>query len=154
VTKRGYGFFIGPELEYFYFKDNKNPEFLDSGGYFDTRPLDVGSDLRRDTIFTLQSMGSRWSTATTRWPPASTKSICASTRGFRMADKTMTYRLVVKEIARQHGVYATFMPKPVFGQNGSGMHVHQSLFRGTGTPSTTPGTSTISRTLPSSTLPD
>ena len=130
VAKRGYGFFIGPELEYFYFKDNKNPEFLDSGGYFDTRPLDVGSDLRRDTIFTLQSMGIQVEYSHHEVAPSQHEIDLRFDEGLRMADKTMTYRLVVKEIARQHGVYATFMPKPVFGQNGSGMHVHQSLFKG------------------------
>jgi glutamine synthetase len=130
VAKKGFTFYIGPELEYFYFKDNRNPEVLDSGGYFDTRPLDVGSDLRRDTIFTLQSMGIQVEYSHHEVAPSQHEIDLRYDEGLRMADKTMTYRLVVKEIARQHGVYATFMPKPIFGQNGSGMHVHQSLFKG------------------------
>jgi len=131
VAAQGYTFYVGPELEYFYFKDNQGVEVLDSGGYFDTRPLDVGSDLRRDTIFALQKMGIQVEYSHHEVAPSQHEIDLRYDEGLRMADKTMTYRIVVKEIARQHGVYATFMPKPIFGQNGSGMHVHQSLFKGT-----------------------
>lgn len=130
VEDKGFIFYVGPELEYFYFKDNRSTEILDTGGYFDTRPLDVGSDLRRDTIFALQAMGIRVEYSHHEVAPSQHEIDLRFDEGLRMADKTMTYRIVVKEIARQHGVYATFMPKPIFGQNGSGMHVHQSLFRG------------------------
>ncbi|MBW2029885.1 MAG: glutamine synthetase [Deltaproteobacteria bacterium] len=130
VADAGFTFYLGPELEYFYFKDNRNREILDSGGYFDTRPLDLGSDLRRDTIFGLQSMGIQVEYSHHEVAPSQHEIDLRYDEGLRMADKTMTYRVVVKEIARHHGVYATFMPKPIFGQNGSGMHVHQSLFRG------------------------
>jgi len=130
VEERGYTFYLGPELEYFYFKDSKNTEILDTGGYFDSRPLDMGSNLRRDTIFALQSMGIRVEYSHHEVAPSQHEIDLRYDEGLKMADKTMTYRVVVKEIARQHGVYATFMPKPLFGQNGSGMHVHQSLFQG------------------------
>jgi len=130
VADKGYTFYIGPELEFFYFKDNKSTEVMDAGGYFDARPLDMGSDLRRETIFTLQSMGIEVEYSHHEVAPSQHEIDLRYDEGLRMADKTMTYRLVVKEIARQHGVYATFMPKPVFGINGSGMHVHQSLFKG------------------------
>ena len=130
VAERGYTFYIGPELEYFYFRDSKNTEIIDTGGYFDSRPLDMGSDLRRDTIFALQSMGIQVEYSHHEVAPSQHEIDLRYDEGLRMADKTMTYRVVVKDIARQHDVYATFMPKPIFGQNGSGMHVHQSLFQG------------------------
>ncbi|MBW2063755.1 MAG: glutamine synthetase [Deltaproteobacteria bacterium] len=130
VADAGFTFYLGPELEYFYFKDNKGCETIDSGGYFDTRPLDLGSDLRRDTIFALQSMGIQVEYSHHEVAPSQHEIDLRYDEGLKMADKTMTYRVVVKEIARQHGFYATFMPKPIFGQNGSGMHVHQSLFKG------------------------
>jgi glutamine synthetase len=131
VAEKGYTFYVGPELEYFYFKNNRGTELLDTGGYFDSRPLDVGSDLRRDTIFALHSMGIQVEYSHHEVAPSQHEIDLRYDEGLRMADKTVTYRVVIKEIARQHGVYATFMPKPMFGLNGSGMHVHQSLFRGT-----------------------
>ncbi|MBW1721561.1 MAG: glutamine synthetase [Deltaproteobacteria bacterium] len=130
AADKGYTFYVGPELEYFYFADNMNPETLDKGGYFDARPLDLGSDLRRETIFALQSMGIQVEYSHHEVAPSQHEIDLRYDEGLRMADKTMTYRLVVKEIARRNGYYATFMPKPVFGVNGSGMHVHQSLFKG------------------------
>lgn len=130
VAEQGYTFYIGPELEYFYFKDNAGTEVLDTGGYFDSRPLDMGGTLRRETIFALQEMGIQVEYSHHEVAPSQHEIDLRYDEGLHMADKTMTYRLVVKEIASQHGVYATFMPKPIFGENGSGMHVHQSLFKG------------------------
>ena len=130
IEERGYTFYLGPELEYFYFKDDKRREILDEGGYFDSRPLDMGSNLRRDTIFALQAMGIQVEYSHHEVAPSQHEIDLRYQEALKMADNTITYRLVVKEIARQHGVYATFMPKPIFGQNGSGMHVHQSLFKG------------------------
>jgi glutamine synthetase len=130
IGKKGYQFYVGPELEYFYFKSNKSPEILDSGGYFDSRPLDMASDLRRETIFALQDMGIDVEYSHHEVAPSQHEIDLRYDDALSMSDKTMTYRIVVKEIARQHGYYATFMPKPLFGENGSGMHVHQSLFQG------------------------
>jgi len=130
VAEKGYTFYVGPELEYFYFKTNGGTEILDKGGYFDSRVMDMGSDLRRDTIFALQSMGIAVEYSHHEVAPSQHEIDLRYDEGLKMADKTMTYRLIVKEIARQRGRYATFMPKPIFGVNGSGMHVHQSLFRG------------------------
>jgi glutamine synthetase len=130
VAEKGYTFYVGPELEYFYFKDNCSTEVLDLAGYFDARPVDVGSNLRRDTIFALESMGIQVEYSHHEVAPSQHEIDLRYDEALRMADKTMTYRLVVKEIAKQHGCHATFMPKPIFGQNGSGMHVHQSLFQG------------------------
>ena len=130
VADQGYTYYIGPELEYFYFKDNHSTEIIDTGGYFDSRPLDMAGTLRRETIFALQDMGIQVEYSHHEVAPSQHEIDLRYNEGMKMADNTMTYRLVVKEIATQHGVYATFMPKPIFGENGSGMHVHQSLFKG------------------------
>jgi glutamine synthetase len=130
VSDQGYTYYLGPELEYFYFEDNTSTEILDTGGYFDARPLDLAGDLRRETIFALQDIGIQVEYSHHEVAPSQHEIDLRYDEGLKMADKTMTYRLVVKEIARQHGVHATFMPKPIFGENGSGMHVHQSLFKG------------------------
>ncbi len=126
----GYTFYVGPELEYFYFKNSEGTQILDKGGYFDLTPLDVATELRRDTILTLEAMGIHVEYSHHEVAPSQHEIDLRYTDALTMADNAMTYRLVVKEIAMKHGVYATFMPKPIFGQNGSGMHTHQSLFKG------------------------
>jgi glutamine synthetase len=130
ASDKGYTFLVGPELEFFYFESNKAPNILDKGGYFDARPLDMGGDLRRETIFVLQDMGIQVEYSHHEVAPSQHEIDVRYDEGLKMADKTMTLRIVTKEIARQQGVYATFMPKPIFGENGSGMHTHQSLFQG------------------------
>jgi glutamine synthetase len=126
----GYTFYVGPELEYFYFRDSSGTEQLDQGGYFDLTPLDEASDLRRETVLTLEDMGIGVEYSHHEVAGSQHEIDMRYTDALTMADSVMTYRLVVKEIALQNGVYATFMPKPIFGINGSGMHVHQSLFKG------------------------
>lgn len=126
----GYIFYVGPELEYFYFRDSKGTEFLDQGGYFDMTPLDAAVDLRRETVLSLDKLGIGIEYSHHEVAASQHEIDMRYTDALTMADNVMTYRLVVKEIALQNGVYATFMPKPVFGINGSGMHVHQSLFKG------------------------
>ncbi len=131
AAAQGYTFYAGPELEYFYFANNESTTILDKAGYFDTTPLDRGNDYRRETIFALEKMGIRVEYSHHEVAYSQHEIDLRYDEGLRMADKTMTYRVAVKEIARRHGVYATFMPKPIFGINGSGMHTHQSLFQGT-----------------------
>jgi glutamine synthetase len=126
----GYTFYVGPELEYFYFKDSTSTEPLDQGGYFDLTPRDAATDLRKETVLTLEDMGIGVEYSHHEVAGSQHEIDMRYTDALTMADNVMTYRLVVKEIALKYGVYATFMPKPVFGINGSGMHVHQSLFRG------------------------
>ena len=126
----GYTLYVGPELEFFYFKDWKGTETLDQGGYFDLTPLDAATDFRRDTVLALEEMGIGIEYSHHEVAPSQHEIDMRYTDALTMADSVMTYRLVVKQIAMSYGVYATFMPKPVFGINGSGMHVHQSLFRG------------------------
>ncbi|MDH4180049.1 MAG: glutamine synthetase family protein [Armatimonadota bacterium] len=131
AAEMGFTYYVGPELEYFYFSDAKGkPQVLDRGGYFDLTPLDVASDLRRDTVLTLEEMGIGVEYSHHEVAPSQHEIDLRYTDALTMADNAMTYRLVVKEIALKHGSYATFMPKPLFGENGSGMHTHQSLFRG------------------------
>ena len=126
----GYTFYVGPELEYFYFKDSKGTQGLDEGGYFDLTPLDAATEMRRDTVLALEELGIGVEYSHHEVAASQHEIDMRYTDALTMADSVMTYRLVVKQIALSHGVYATFMPKPVFGINGSGMHVHQSLFKG------------------------
>ncbi|MBI2869675.1 MAG: glutamine synthetase [Chloroflexi bacterium] len=126
----GYTYYVGPELEYFYFRDSNGCQPLDKGGYFDMTPPDAAHDLRRETVITLEELGIGVDKSHHEVANSQHEIIMRYTDALTMADNVMTYRLVVKEIALRHGVYATFMPKPILGANGSGMHVHQSLFRG------------------------
>jgi glutamine synthetase len=126
----GYTFYVAPELEYFYFASPDSTTVLDRGGYFDLTPLDAATDLRRETVLALEEMGIGVETSHHEVAPSQHEIDLRYTDALTMADSTMTYRLIVKEVALMHGVHATFMPKPLADQNGSGMHVHQSLFRG------------------------
>jgi glutamine synthetase len=130
AADKGYTFYVGPELEYFYFKNSAGIEPLDHGGYFDLTPLDAASDLRRDTATALEKLGIHVEYLHHEVAPSQHEVDLRFMDALAMADAAMTYRLTVKEVAMKHGVYATFMPKPVFGENGSGMHTHQSLFKG------------------------
>jgi len=130
ATDLGYTMYLGPELEFFYFKDSLGTEVLDRGGYFDLTPLDVATDLRRDTILALQDLGIDVEYSHHEVAPSQHEIDLKYKDALTMADQVMTYRLTVKEVAQARGLYATFMPKPIFGENGSGMHTHQSLFTG------------------------
>ena len=130
ASQLGYTFYVGPELEFFYFKSSDSTEPLDLGGYFDQTPVDQSTDLRRETVLTLEEMGIPVEYSHHEVSPGQHEIDLRYTDALTMADTVMTYRLVVKEIALRHGAYASFMPKPVATMNGSGMHVHMSLFRG------------------------
>jgi glutamine synthetase len=126
----GFTFYVGPELEYFYFKDSLGTQVLDEGGYFDMTPRDAATDLRRETVLALEELGIGIEFSHHEVAKSQHEIDMRYSDALSMADNVMTYRLAVKEVAIANGVYATFMPKPVFGMNGSGMHVHQSLFKG------------------------
>jgi glutamine synthetase len=126
----GFTCYVSPEIEYFYFRDSTSLEPLDMGGYFDLTPLDSGSDLRRETVLMLEEMGIPVALSHHEAAPSQHEIDLRYTDALTMADSVMTYRLVVKEVAMRHGAYATFMPKPITEQNGSGMHLQVSLFRG------------------------
>ncbi len=123
-------YYLGPELEFFYFKDAEGTEPLDRGGYFDLTTLDAASDLRRETVLALEAMGIHVEFSHHEVAPSQHEIDMRYDDALTMADNVMTYRTVVKEVAHRHGIYATFMPKPLAGENGSGMHTHQSLFKG------------------------
>ena len=126
----GFTYYVGPELEYFYFKDSDSTETLDQGGYFDQDATDLATDLRRETVLTLEELGIPVESSHHEVAPSQHEIDLRHTDALTMADTVMTYRLVVKEIATRHGYHATFIPKPIAGFNGSGMHTHQSLFKG------------------------
>ena len=121
-------FNVGPEAEYFLFEDDKGTVTLDEGGYFAQTTMDAATTIRRDTIRALEQMGIPVEYHHHEVGPSQHEIDIRFTNAADMADYMLTYRLIVKEVAKQHGYHATFMPKPLFGENGSGMHTHQSLF--------------------------
>ena len=121
-------FNVGPEAEYFLFRDEKGTETLDEGGYFAQTTLDAATTIRRDTIRALEQMGIPVEYHHHEVGPSQHEIDIRFADALDMADYMLTYRLIVKEVAKSHGYHATFMPKPLFGENGSGMHTHQSLF--------------------------
>jgi glutamine synthetase len=123
-------FNVGPELEYFIFEDDRGTETLDEGGYFAMTTLDAASELRQETVRALEGMGIPIEYVHHEVGPSQHEIDMRFADALAMADHTVTYRLIVKEIAKKAGFHATFMPKPIFGENGSGMHTHQSLFTG------------------------
>jgi glutamine synthetase len=131
ASEMGYTFNAAPELEFFYFRDSgPEPEVLDRGGYFDLTPLDVAQEYRRNTINALEHMGIPIEHSHHEVAPSQHEIIARYTDALTMADNIMTARLTVKEVALQQGIYATFMPKPLEDYDGSGMHLHLSLFEG------------------------
>jgi len=130
TAKEGLTFYVGPELEYFYFQDEHGVQVLDKVGYFDASIVSKGTILRKKTIQVLEKLGIPVEYSHHEVAPSQHEIDLRYGDALSMADKVITYRFLVKEIARQNGVYATFMPKPIFGENGSGMHTHQSIFKG------------------------
>ncbi len=131
AKKMGFTYYVGPELEYFYFNNPKNAIVLDKGGYFDLTPLDTAQSVRNETVSALEDLGIIVEYSHHEVASSQHEIDLRYSDALSMADNVMTYRLVAKEIAQAKGLHASFMPKPVFGINGSGMHTHQSLFKGT-----------------------
>jgi glutamine synthetase len=133
ARERGFSFYAAPEMEFFYFADSdpkSPPQPLDRASYFDLTTADVASDLRQRTIHTLEAMGIPVEYSHHEDAPSQHEIDLRYTDALTMADNIMTFRLVVKEVALEAGVHATFMPKPMAGVQGSGMHTHFSLFEG------------------------
>jgi glutamine synthetase len=129
----GFTFFVAPDIEFFYFappERGQAPVPLDEGGFFDLTTTDVAGSLRKQTIRTLETMGIPVEYSFHEDAPSQHEIDLRHTDALTMADSMMTFRLVVKEVAAANGVHATFMPKPLEGVQGSGMHTHLSLFRG------------------------
>ena len=129
-TDKGFTYYVSPELEYFYFKDSQSTTLLDSSGYFDQDNSDLGTDLRRETVLTLEELGIPVASSHHEAAPSQHEIDLRHTDALTMADTVMTYKTVVKEIAMKHGYFASFMPKPISDINGSGMHTNISLFKG------------------------
>ena len=130
AAKIGYTYYVGPEIEYFYFHNDSDPVPMDRGGYFDQGATDLATDMRRETVLMLEELGIPVEASHHEVAPSQHEIDLRHTDALTMADTVMTYKLVVKEIAQRHNCYATFMPKPIATVNGSGMHIHQSLFEG------------------------
>ena len=130
LAKSGYTYYVGPELEFFYLKDSKTPEPLDQQGYYDQVSSYPAADLRRDTVLNLADMGIPVKYSHHEGAHSQHEIDLQYTDALTMADNVMTAKLVIKELAQLKSAYASFMPKPISGMNGSGMHVHQSLFQG------------------------
>jgi glutamine synthetase len=126
-------FVIAPELEFFYFRSARPadgvPQTLDEGGYFDLTTLDAGSDVRRETVLALERMGVHVASTHHEAGPSQHELDLKARGALAAADDCMTCRIVVKEYALQQGWHATFMPKPLGGANGSGLHLHQALVK-------------------------
>jgi glutamine synthetase len=138
ARQKGFSFYCAPELEFFYFQapdasedvGARPPAPLDRGSYFELTTNDLATELRRNTVLTLEDMGIPVEYSQHEDAPSQHEIDLRYTDALTMADTVMSVRQVVKEIAKQHGILATFMPKPLFGVQGSGMHTHLSLFDG------------------------
>ncbi|PZN05264.1 MAG: type I glutamate--ammonia ligase [Bacillota bacterium] len=134
AAEMGYVMNVGPEPEFFLFErpsaEPGRPVTLDHAGYFDLAPVDKGEEVRAEIVLTLQEMGFEIEAAHHEVAPSQHEVDFKYADAVTTADNIATFRSVVRTIALQHGLHATFMPKPLYGENGSGMHLHQSLFRG------------------------
>ena len=129
AAAKGYTFYTGPEIEFFFFKNSNKPEVLDQGGYFDLTPLDAAADYRRQTVLTLEKMGIEVISSHHEGSHSQHEIDLRHEDALTTADNIMTFKVIAKEIGQINNIYASFMPKPLHGQNGSGLHIHQSLFR-------------------------
>jgi glutamine synthetase len=130
AREKGFTFFVGPEMEFFYTRTSERMEPIDSAGYFDLTAHDLGSQLRKQTVLRLEAMGIPVEYSFHENGPSQHEIDLRHTDALTMADNVMTFRLITKEVAQDQGVHATFMPKPIAGAFGSGMHSHLSLFEG------------------------
>ncbi len=128
VRDKNWTFYVGPEIEYFYFANDSETETLDKDGYFDYGTVNVGTQLRKQTVIALEAIDIPVECSHHEVAPSQHEIDLKYQEALVMADFAQVYRFIVKEIALENNVYATFMPKPIFSQNGSGMHCHMSLF--------------------------
>lgn len=129
AAEHGFVFYTGPEIEFFFLKNAQTPELLDRGRYFDLTPLDSASDYRRQTVLTLQQMGIDTISSHHEGAYSQHEIDLRHADALATADNIMTFRIVAKEIAQKNDIIASFMPKPFTDQNGSGLHIHMSLFQ-------------------------
>ncbi|MCK8825594.1 type I glutamate--ammonia ligase [Fuchsiella alkaliacetigena] len=133
AEEMGYTMNVGPEPEFFLFEKDEEgrPTTVthDRGGYFDLSPVDLGCNVRRDIVLSLEEMGFEVEASHHEVAPGQHEIDFKYADALKTADNIATFRFVTKAIANEYGIHATFMPKPIFGENGSGMHVHQSLYK-------------------------
>ncbi len=129
AADKGFTFYTGPEMEFFFFKNFESPEILDKGGYFDLTPMDLAADFRRQIVLTLEEMGVEVISSHHEAAHSQHEIDLRHSDALTTADNIMTFKLITKEIGQLNDIYASFMPKPISGQNGSGMHTHMSLFK-------------------------
>ncbi|MTI80301.1 MAG: type I glutamate--ammonia ligase [Firmicutes bacterium] len=131
AKEMGYTMSVGPELEFFLFQVDDNGQATlnthDKAGYFDMSPVDLGENARRHMVLTLEEMGFEIEASHHEVAPGQHEIDFKYSDALDVADKIVTFKFVVRTIAQRHGLHATFMPKPIFGINGSGMHANQSL---------------------------
>ncbi|MBN1212912.1 MAG: glutamine synthetase [candidate division Zixibacteria bacterium] len=130
IQEKGWTFYVGPEIEYFYFAGDEEPGILDQTGYFDYGTVDIGTQLRKKTVNALELLDVPVECSHHEVAPSQHEIDLKYQEALVMADFAQVYRFVVKEIAQENELYATFMPKPMFSENGSGMHCHMSIFDG------------------------
>lgn len=134
ASDMGYTMTAGPEAEFFLFlldeQGRPTVQTHDQGGYFDISPIDQGEEARKDVVYYLEQMGFKIETSHHEVAPGQHEIDFAYSDALTTADNLATFRMVVRTVAKEHGLHATFMPKPIYGINGSGMHTHQSLYRG------------------------
>jgi len=128
IKERRWTFNTGPEVEYFYFMSPSSPEILDRGGYFDYGTVDAGTTLRKKTVTALEAAGIPVECSHHEVAPSQHEIDLKYQDALVMADYAQLCKFIVKEIAQENGYHATFMPKPLFAENGSGMHTHMSIF--------------------------
>lgn len=126
---KGLTLYVGPEIEYFYFRNSSGTEVLDRDGYFDAGSFGEGTLVRKQTVSALEEIGIKVECSHHEVAPSQHEIDLKYQEALVMADFAQVYRFIVKEIALKNGIYATFMPKPIFGENGSGMHCHMSVFK-------------------------
>ncbi|PIN85693.1 MAG: type I glutamate--ammonia ligase [Candidatus Diapherotrites archaeon CG11_big_fil_rev_8_21_14_0_20_37_9] len=132
AKEEGYTYYVGPEAEFFLFQPQEGkviPAPHDVGGYFDSAPRDLASDVRRDIIFSLTDLGLEVEASHHEVAFGQHEIDFKYDEAITTGDNVITFKYACKAIAQAHGLYASFMPKPIFGVNGSGMHIHQSLFK-------------------------
>lgn len=130
LEKQGWTYYVGPEIEYFYFASDESPTILDRDGYFDMGTYDRGSQARKQTVAALERIGIQVECSHHEVAPSQHEIDLKYQEALVMADFAQVYRFVVKQVALMNDMYATFMPKPIYGENGNGMHCHMSLFKG------------------------
>jgi glutamine synthetase len=128
IQEKNWTYNVGPEIEYFYFKTHESPDIIDTGGYFDYTMTDIATEMRKKTATALEQIGIPVECSHHEVAPSQHEIDLKYQDALVMADFAQIYKFVVKEVASNAGYYATFMPKPLHAENGSGMHTHMSLF--------------------------